>query len=354
VFGFESGAPSSQALRERNAQLLFPAEEACLERLAQLRSALDAECGEAWTAPDRRAPHVAIDIRPESASLLPPAPAPEVEPPKASYLSRLKKKALYLESRDGAVALLQARARGRRARKPKRRGAGEEAEEGVEACAASTACFPTPVDCRPRPTARSLLLGCLLCVPLLLLSPLLLLCLAACYAYLRLPYLLGWVASHLITRLGMFGYPFRIHSLHLSPWVDFRASSAAQARHHAAKGERGSVDDCKAEQARGPWLRLQLHVEGVELANPPSLHCAHKDFLKAGSVDTLVTLDLSFLGTLLRTGKLSPAHVVFESFDVKRAQIFFELKAGELNINGLVRELARRRSHLFVSRHLSA
>ena len=123
VFGFESGAPSSQALRERNAQLLFPAEEACLERLAQLRSALDAECGEAWTAPDRRAPHVAIDIRPESASLLPPAPAPEVEPPKASYLSRLKKKALYLESRDGAVALLQARARGRRARKQKRRGA---------------------------------------------------------------------------------------------------------------------------------------------------------------------------------------------------------------------------------------
>ena len=192
LFGFESGAPSSQALRERNAQLLFPAEEACLERLAQLRSALDAECGEAWTAPDRRAPHVATDIRPESASLLPPAPAPEVEPPKASYLSRLKKKALYLESRDGAVALLQARARGRRARKPKRRGAGEEAEEGVEA---STACFPTPVDCRPRPTARSLLLGCLLCVPLLLLSPLLLLCLAACYAYLRLPYLLGWVAS---------------------------------------------------------------------------------------------------------------------------------------------------------------
>ncbi|EOD20922.1 hypothetical protein EMIHUDRAFT_450852 [Emiliania huxleyi CCMP1516] len=80
----------------------------------------------------------------------------------------------------------------------------------------------------------------------------------------------------------------------------------------------------------------------VELANPPSLHCAHKDFLKAGSVDTLVTLDLSFLGTLLRTGKLSPAHVVFESFDVKRAQIFFELKAGELNINGLVRELAER------------
>ena len=29
------------------------------------------------------------------------------------------------------------------------------------------------------------------------------------------------------------------------------------------------------------------------------------------------------------SGKLSPAHVVFESFDVKRAQIFFELKAGD-------------------------
>jgi len=202
------------------------------------------------------------------------------------------------------------------------------------------------VDCRPRLSlcgaAAALLLGLPLLLALLLLSPWLLLAAAAAYAYLRFPRLLGWVASHLISRLGMFGYPFRIHSLHLSPWVDFRASSAAQARHHAAKGERVSVDDCKAKQARGPWLRLQLHVEGVELANPPSLHCAHKDFLKAGSVDTLVTLDLSFLGKLLRTGKLSPAHVVFESFDVKRAQIFFELKAGELNINGLVRELAER------------
>jgi len=311
VFGFESGAPSSQALRERNAQLLFPAEEACLERLAQLRSALDAECGEAWTAPHRRAPHVAIDIRPESASLLPPAPAPEVEPPKASYLSRLKKKALYLESRDGAVALLQARARGRRARKQKRRGAGEEAEEGVEA---STACFPTPVDCRPRPTARSLLLGCLLCVPLLLLSPLLLLCLAACYAYLRLPYLLGWVTSKAITRLGLFGYPLTFGAIHLSPWLELRPAR----------------------------LHLRLCVEDFSLSNPPSLGCPHRHFVSAGALDFLLTIDLRWLRELLRTGRLQPVPVHFEQTRVQRVKLFFELYQGQLNINALTREIAER------------
>ena len=42
------------------------------------------------------------------------------------------------------------------------------------------------------------------------------------YSWLRLPFWLGYLASELITRLALHGYPLRMRSLRLRPWVELR------------------------------------------------------------------------------------------------------------------------------------
>ena len=42
------------------------------------------------------------------------------------------------------------------------------------------------------------------------------------YSWLRLPFWLGCLASELITRLAMHGYPLRMRSLRLRPWIELR------------------------------------------------------------------------------------------------------------------------------------
>ena len=81
------------------------------------------------------------------------------------------------------------------------------------------------------------------------------------YSWLRLPFWLGWLASELITRLAMHGYPLRLRSLRLRPWLELRP----------------------LERRRSATLHLDLFVTHFYLANPPGCKAPH--FVSADEVN---------------------------------------------------------------------
>ena len=318
---FSSGAPSVEALRAKNAAHLFPKRERqeAMELLDQLTSVLDANAESAWARcrdmapgqgqpqqPQQPAAAVTLDILPglhADEKIAPPAKQsyllpglhvdeiapPAMAPPKQSYLDRARAASLLQARTRGR----QARARGRKARGPRhsswsdplgqwndghagwewRRATGRRSSSSSDAV--SSACFPSPIDLRPRPTPRNACAIALLGLPLLLFAlvafPWLVAAALLGYAYLRLPRLLGWAVSQAVTRFGLFGYPLTLGAIHLSPWLELRPAR----------------------------LRLRLYVEDFSLSNPPSLGCPHRHFVSAGAVDFLLTIDLHWARELL-------------------------------------------------------
>ena len=94
------------------------------------------------------------------------------------------------------------------------------------------------------------------------------------YSWLRLPFWLGWLASELITRLAMHGYPLRLRSLRLRPWLELRP----------------------LERRRSATLHVDLFVTHFYLANPPGCKAPH--FVSA---DEVLTLTLTLTLTLALT-----------------------------------------------------
>ena len=135
---------------------------------------------------------------------------------------------------------------------------------------------------------------------------------AAVYAWLRLPYGLGRLASELITRLAVWGYPMTMRTLRLRLWLDFRPLT----------------------------LHLDLAVTDFRMANPPG--AVARDFVAASDVSARSSCDLSFLWTLVRTRALpGPITVRFPHVHITGVDVNFEMcPSGEFNINGVTRLLA--------------
>ena len=87
--------------------------------------------------------------------------------------------------------------------------------------------------------------------------------LLALYGWLRLPYGLGWLASELITRLALNGYPLRMRTLRVRPWLQLKPLA----------------------------LHADVHVTGFCFANPPG--CASEHFVSANDVHGIASVDLS-------------------------------------------------------------
>jgi hypothetical protein len=248
--------------------------------------------------------YVKIDI---PSTLTSPRAPPSSKHPTKSFVTRLKKHASKIkvhhhhhhhktpeEEAAARLPTIQAHVRGKLAR----------AQLARDAQAVPLRCF-TPG------TWRLILIGppCLLI--LLMLSPWLVPICLAIYIYLRLPYILGWILSVCVTRFAMFGYPIRFGALHLSAWLHF-------------------------DKGVAPVFKLQLLVDDFALSNPPSLGCRSPDFVSVGQTSAIVAIDLAFISHLFRTGGLKPVTFHFESCSFTRARLIFELRKGQLNINGLV------------------
>jgi len=195
---------------------------------------------------------------------------------------------------------------------------GEAAAAAEKAAAVGE---PQKMNCTPRKTIKTVLIALVVgfVVFVLLASFWLYILLAAVafWAYLRLPFFLGWIASECITRFAMFGYPISFRTIILTPWLELRKGNS-------------------------PKLWLLVQAGDFSLANPPSLKCPHKSFVTAAAVQILVTVDLCFLWPLIRRGELEPLLIHIGSIEVRQATLVFELRKHQLNINGLVRELADR------------
>eukprot|EP00967_Tisochrysis_lutea_P138420 scaffold249790_cov22-Tisochrysis_lutea.AAC.1 len=152
--------------------------------------------------------------------------------------------------------------------------------------------------------------------------------LAAVLAWLRLPSILGWLASVLITRFATHGYRISFGALHLSPWLE-RASPACG----------------------GGWrLKLRVCAEEFGFANPPGT--AHRDFLAVRRVSALASVEPVVVLRALLDRRVAhevqgtPGYrgwgvVEFEHVELAGATLTFELgEDGEFNINGLTRMLA--------------
>jgi len=359
--GLPAPNANEDSIRQRNALALFPdqAKGRRSELLEELRTRLDAVASVDWDTPlparaaeppaaakvaamhytpvpgaepaddDAAGPHVSVDIPPnppppgtssrwslsEPRTAAPPLPASK--PPSKGFLKRAQAmitprgqfSAAPPSARDSAAwaashaRVIQARFRGERVRLGLRLGGGDANSIHVFA-----------------PRALLLRLSCLaplILIFLLLNSPWLVPLVLCGYIYLRLPFFLGWLAGQLVRRLGMFGYPISFGAIHLGFWL--RLSPGAPIK-----------------------LELRLCVEDFRLENPPSMLCLNQDFVKVGQVDTVLSVDLGFLGHLLRTGQLLPVLLDFKSCELRQAKLVFELKGGRFNVNELVCELATR------------
>jgi len=132
------------------------------------------------------------------------------------------------------------------------------------------------------------------------------------YLWLRLPFILGFLASELITRLALFNYPLRISSLRVRPWL-------------------------QAEPLR---IYLDLHVSRFRLANLAG--CLHDDFVFAHDVHLVCYVGLGFLGRLLK-GKplIEPIIVRCKRLVISGVELNLEMSTtGVFNIPGIVSALA--------------
>jgi len=207
-----------------------------------------------------------------------------------------------------SASAIQARFRGKQARK-----------QAADAKAQSSAAAPALPPSTPPSFARALLKA----VPAAAVAWLLatatprlfsFLCyvaalLLALYGWLRLPYGLGWLASELITRLALNGYPLRMRTLRVRPWLQLKPLT----------------------------LHADVHVTGFCFANPPG--CASEHFVSANDVHGIASVDLS--QHLAHGAAAGPLRVRIPRFNIRGVLINLMMsKTGEFNINGLVRSLA--------------
>lgn len=120
------------------------------------------------------------------------------------------------------------------------------------------------------------------------------------YAWLRLPYWLGRLVTHILTHLALQSYPIGFETLRLVPWLSFSPLT----------------------------LHISLACTDFYMANPPKIHCRDPHLVRVRDGHFLFSLEVRYLLKLIRGEDFSADPMVLRFKTVALSGIVFNIMFG--------------------------